>query len=38
MLQVIATDALGSQTYVVGPITVNPAVALSSSQGRIFWL
>jgi hypothetical protein len=35
MLQVIATDALGSQTLVVGPITVNPAVALSSSQGWI---
>jgi YD repeat-containing protein len=34
-LQVTATDALGSQTLQVGPITVNPAVALSSSQGWI---
>ena len=34
-LQVIATDSLGSITYAVGPITVNPAVALSSSQGWI---
>ena len=34
-LQVTATDSLGSQTQQVGPITVNPPVALSSSQGWI---